>query len=889
MAAARALPLLLAGVVGRAPAQVATHLLRLRAEEAPQREDARRRLALLPRADLPVAELLALVRAGGDAAAPAADVLVRHADLRETLRRSVDVARAPADLVAVLLPVLDQAQLWEQVASSLAEPALAELARRHRLDAEALVEVLQREGPRAPAAFAAELLVHGEPPSPPVLDAIAAAPAARQRVLRALADHPRHEYVPWLQRWIGGGGDPLATLAAIAALPADVQTQAHAREVLRLMNVETQPFLPDLAAARFSAGIADGLVSGAHAALLEGKAVGDLLPLLTNVSAAGEEHLLGLAVTLPPDECEAVCRWLDTRDSVALSRRIEAALDGSIALDDQWLRRAGASLDSAARTARVAAVLAEGEPRAGLAFEALVEGDRYDPGMLPLLRTPGAGVERARSLLRLPAGVLPVPVACDLLQHEEPSVRLAAVHYLAGPDLAEPALAALRVRLAHDDDERVRGACARSLTAYAADEPAREAFAVAFGSAFGDEAVDWLLARPRPFGLALLQELRAQRSAPREVDDLDTGLVRLGDLRPLPGLLARLGELPPRLVKRLRPVLSTVADPAIVQQLAAAATDAGLGELRREVLVEALAARPEPDVELLRGLLEREEDDGIRAAALHGLLATASGAAMLEQLNARLGQQPLQRADEDLAFEILGAAPLPLSTAVVEFAARLALVAPLASPVPEAELTLSERGVGGDYPLVQPLVELIRRAPRREHGEAIARVVAQARAHRNAHALSRRRLGHLFSYLALAGPAFAAAAPALAEAILDAPDADPTWVGPASLVVGRQLEASGDLAAAADAFAAAFDALLQSPPPVVQRRRFVSDPDPARGSVPMAALAARPALLRARLKLGSGDVAAARTAAQTARARALTDRAAVAECDALLAEIGRSK
>lgn len=872
---------------------VATQLRRLSAVEAPQREDARRRLAGLARADLPADALLALVRAGEVAAVPAAQLLALRPDLHAALRRQLDLTRAEPALLAAALPALETAQVWQVLSAALPpEPALAELAlaelfRRDALDAPDLMAVLRQEDPPGPAAVAAELLAHAPLPSAAVLDALAALPAARQRLLRALADHPRHDYADWLRPWVERADDATTTLYAIAALPPDAQSQAHARLVLRLFDAETQPFLYDLAAARFSAKIADGLVSGAHAAVLAGRSIDDLLPLFTNVSPAGEAHLLGLAMTLPADGCEAVCRWLDLRDSAALAQRVAAALDGEIGLDDQWLRRAGPLLTTDARVARVADLLADGEPRSVEAFAALIEANRYDPRMLALIEGGGEAVQRARDLLRLPRAVLPVSVARSLLQHADPSVRLAAVHDLAVPELDPDSEARLARLLAEDDDDRVRAACARALTAFAGDARAAAAFAAAFGSAYGDEAVEWLLLRPRPFGLAMLQAARQARTSPRQLDELDTGLVRLGDHRPLPGLLARVHDLPLRLIRRLVPVLSTIDDAALVQRVRTAATDVELDEARREPLIAALAARPDRDVAFLRQVFEREEDDGLRSAALRGLLGTPAGDAMLAEAAAKIGVQALQRRDEDLAFVVLGAAPLPLSAAVVEFAARLVLVAPLASPVAEAALTLSDGGVGADYPLVQPLVELIRRDPRGVHGEVIAKVVGEARMHANAHALSRRRLGHLLGYLTLGGAAFQSAAPALARAIVAAPDTDATWLGPAWLVVARDAEGRGDLAAAAAAFASAHRHFLLDPGPSMQRRRFLAEPDPPHGLVPLAALAARPCILRARVALAAADVDAARRELAAARTLASCDQATLDQIAGLAAEMER--
>src|SRR5690606_12442850 len=298
------------------------------------------------------------------------------------------------------------------------------------------------------------------------------------------------------------------------------------------------------------------------------------------------------------------------------------------------------------------------------------------------------------------------------------------------------------------------------------EEHAAAAFRATFGTGFGEEAVDWLIEHPRPAWIPLLQGALAEAHDQRARDDLESGLVRLGDLAPLPALLGRIDALPARFLKRLLPALRETTDPQVIALLRAAASNTALREDRRELLVEALAARPHDHERLLRELFEREDDDGTRLAALRGLLATPSGSALLADLGAAVGARPLRAREEDLAFEVLGAANLPLAPAVVEFAARLMLGAPLTGPVAEAVLALSDRGDPAAFPLVHPLGELLRRDPRAEHGAVLARVLADARAHRNAHALTRRRLGHLLHYVAYAEPVYAVAGPALAEAIV---------------------------------------------------------------------------------------------------------------------------
>jgi tetratricopeptide (TPR) repeat protein len=880
--------LVLAALCAGVRAQQDIHVQRLLAPEPAQREDARRRLALLPRAELPADDLLRCVAEGGVAAPDAMQVLALHADLADAARRQVALTGASPALITSALPVLRTADLW-QLAFSLraeagktADRALAEVARRGELFTGAIADLLGADDAPGSAAFAAELVAHGELPPPAVQAAIDASASARHRMLRALADYPREDFAAWIAPWLERD-DATTVLLTLAALPPSRHTPAHARLVLRLLTAETAPFLPDLAASRFSAKIADGLVAAAHGALVAGSKLNDLLPLLRSVSAQGEAHLLGLALTLDQEAQEEVCRWLDARNSKLLRERITQALDGAHEVPVCLLRRAGSSLTTRTRIDRVVAELAALPARAEAAFTALIEADCYDKGMLAVVHAePALLATRTRELLRLSRGVLPIDVAHGFLDDADPTLRLSAVHYLAAPGITEATERKLAELLAEDPDDRVRGACARALSVLGSDERAAAAFEQAFGSAYGEAAVEWLIERPRPFALALLQRLRANRHG-RWADEIDTGRVRLGDAAPLPALLDRIHELPLRLVRRLAPALRDL-DAAATKRLVAAASNQDLDVSVRECVIDALAAEPAAHAPLLQRLYEREDDDGVRAAALRGLLQTPVGAGMLRDLHAALGQRPLRSSDEDMAFEILDAARLPLPEPIVEFAARCVLEAPLANPVGEAELALSDRGEVADYPLMQPLAELIRRAALPAHGEAIARAVAQARAHKNAHALSRRRLGRLLGSLTLAERAFLPAAPALARAIVDAPDRDARWLGPAWAMLARDLEAKGDLAAAADAYARAREGFLCTPPPAVQRRRFMLDPDPARGLVPMGELAARPHLLRARMAVARGDREGARVELLRAQTRASADAGTLAEIEACRAQ-----
>lgn len=906
-----ALPLALV-VVGSAQAPsgdavAAAQLARLRAPEVEQREDARRRLSLLPLAELPRAGLAALLRPEAlaqakDASAAAAGLLAAHPEAHAELRALLDLDTAPATVLVAAMPALRDGDVFQLLGRELAadedkarsrevaDAALDQLARRGLLVDPRLVPLLAVESGVLVgcAARAADLAVHLARDLPNAwLAAVSASEPACLCLLRALADRPRTDTVPWLRTLLADSRDATRRLLAIAALPQAEQTAEHAKQVLAMLFEEVPTFLPDFVAARFAPKLADGLVAAMHARTLAGRSMRDMLGLLQNASPAAEQHLLALAASLPADPAGDVLRWLEVRGSAALRARAASELDAA-EVDPRWLPHVGAALQDPARRARVVAMLADPHSqRAAQAFQLLLDAQVWDPALQAVADLDSdAPFERSRSLLRLPRTVLPEAVARAALLHRGDLVRVAAVDWLAGDRLSDEQARALERAHRGDDADVVRGAAARALTLAGPPEYALRAFRTAVGSGYAPGAVDWLLTRPPEFGLPLLREAREVRSGPI-LDDIDSARVRLGDLAPLPQLLARCRDLQLRYVRRIAPALAASDDAALVARLTQLLDDQSFDDLRREVLVEALAAQPQRHAALLERCYRSDEDDGVRLAALRGLLTTEFGNKLLRDLEADIGQRLLRSDDEDLAVELLGAAPLPLPEAMVEFAARLVLVAPLGNPTAEAALTCSDGGDAASYPLIQPLAELIRREPRAEHGAAIARVLAQARAHKHAHALSRRRLGYLFAYLSLSPAAFAPVAESLAAAIAAAPDQDPSWLGPACAVLAEAACDRGELAAAAELFARAQFHALAHPRGNTQRRRFLGDTDVARGELPLAALGARAELMRARVAAAAGRSDVVRGHLDAAQAQALGDIATSAEVVKWRGELSR--
>ena len=97
------------------------------------------------------------------------------------------------------------------------------------------------------------------------------------------------------------------------------------------------------------------------------------------------------------------------------------------------------------------------------------------------------------------------------------------------------------------------------------------------------------------------------------------------------------------------------------------------------------------------------------------------------------------------------------------------------------------------------------------------------------------------------------AAAAIAEAILAAPDLDPVFVGPASVLLAEQAEARADWTAAAAHWERACQLTLTSPPPPLMLRAVVGDSWRTAESLPTARLAARGPLCRARAAAAAGE------------------------------------
>jgi hypothetical protein len=320
-----------------------------------------------------------------------------------------------------------------------------------------------------------------------------------------------------------------------------------------------------------------------------------------------------------------------------------------------------------------------------------------------------------------------------------------------------------------------------------------------------------------------------------------------GDRELLAALWAEPGSWAVRSLRRLanHPELLRADDVAAADAaLREGKTDAGV----RRILTSWLARRPDLASGDLLARLHREDPDGeVRYEALRGLLRRpAQAAAFRERVEAAIpgGLDVDQR---ELAFEVLGAMERPLGPEAVRFLARLLLVAPLAHPDREIAAALGIEPVS-DHALLHTAWQLIGRDVPPSLGEALASALAEARQNERAFAVHRARLGGLLALLAQ-DPKTRAAAGAVAEAILEAPDLDPSFVGPAAVLLAERAEAASDFRRAARLWGQATLAILTAPPPPLMLRAVIGDAWRADGQLPIARIAAGVPLCLARAEL----------------------------------------
>lgn len=889
-----------------AVAQRTPDLAALATGDAIAAEAARRKLITGPAAAVAVEVVVPLLRSADvSRRASAASVLLHHGLAVDAV---VDWARTEHDARA-LVPVVDllPRDALEEIVRTEYRPQV-EVGEEMRLDhdpglstrvraAGRLLDlgVADRElfalllGSAQPglARAAAELVVEEVWPFPTEL-LTNLSPTARRALLEALADRPRPESFVWAASLLEVEGlDPaVRLLAMLAGDPESWPRDAILGLLDRLVADSAElRVLAGRAVALLSSEQAERLVGEVHRRLLGDASLDDLLPALENIGERGEHHLLNLTRELTPRQRVAIVDWLATRGSPVVAAIVAEALDGSRPLDAPLLLRAGELLTTPARTERVLAIFRDEAAAPELrvaAFVALVGRGVVEEGMLDFALAPepaGDPRSRVRQLLGMPSGALSGAEWRRLLEDAPHDVvdevlgRMAQSPLVPGVEDTLLELAATGVGLA-DTAAHVALAAGSSELARAAwevlDVPRRQSLAMSLR--MRDE--DWILP--------------ALRSTPVKEDDPGVSFARLaaGDRAVLTELLRDPAKWTARWLRRAEDAATALLEPADVPVVAAALARDELGADHRRELVTWLARRPDlPVGELLTRVHATDPDEEVRYAALRGLLRDPALAAPFRERVSQAIARGMDLEERDLAYEVIGALDPPLDAEAALLAARLALVAPLAHPEHELRTALREDPAAAAA-MTNAVWQALGRRPPESLAAVLETAVAESLAHENAFAASRYRIGRFLALLARHDETLRVSAP-VARAVLAAPDSDPSFVGPAHVVLGKAAEAAGDWARAAELWTAAAHGCLRTPAEPLVMRAFVGDAWRGGRRLPAAWLAARPYYCRARAALAAGDVDAARVEIASAKMRGTGDRVTEQEIERLEQELTR--
>ena len=756
------------------------------------------------------------------------------------------------------------------------------------------------------AARALRWLVFAVSPLPEALLAAADGdPNFRSRLLEVLAERPRQGAATHVRRWLAAGDlQADEQLQALAALPPGTLSLAQARTVWAGLADPGRMRWAQLAAARLGPAVADQLVPEIGRQLLGSDAEAAVnLHWLTAITPAGAAQLFEqVFAAAAPKLQESICTWCERRAPDELARRVQAALDGQIGLAPALLDRAGPHLDTTARQARVAALLRSPQRELALtALSLLLRARIYLPAMLDLTLDESARTRELELVLALGPQLVPATAYARCLADPREEVVALACRALAAPGLP-PALEATLRALATGPEGAVAASARRTLLVFGSDESAKLVYAACPGPEDRAQVAALLAERPRAWTmatlLATLGELRlaAGPAGPEGESwqaeiELLRALVRLGHAPAVATLIARTGDLEAAQLRALRDLLVPALEPEHVRHLLALLDrrEAPLTPARRRELAIWLARRPDLAGEAaLTRLRAHDRDPEVQLEALRGLLRTGARDRVREEVAGWLaGQVPGSEASELVAYEVLGMAEPPVPEEALVFAARLALLAPLAVPYVEIERALAPfpQGLQGAYNELFPIVDLVRRADPVTAQAAFRSVAAQVRAHPQAHALGRVRVVTLMAQLAAHEAVFAAVGPVLAELALAIPEADTRWAAPCELVLVRAAERRGDHAFAAQAYARALAAFVRWPHLPSTERAFLGEEDPWSAEMPLAALAAKAHLCAARAALHARDLSAARRELALAEDLGLGDAACTREAAALAREL----
>lgn len=777
----------------------------------------------------------------------------------------------------------------ESAARSDVEPAarriaaLSELQGMGQLDAGVVAEALSDEDEQVAAAAAAILRHEWSDWPSEVVDAVSASRQAAVAALRELALAPRPSLDPLVARLAQHADPDVRALALAARQAAPSRKEA---EWLLGRCAESDDRTASLAVQRVASADADHLVGALHARLLGGAPVERIGAFLDRMSQKGLDQLLGVASGLEGNAASPLFDYLAQRQSPALDERIRAMVDGEIPMDPHLLRRAGAMLDTPERRARVyasfdaaaSAPADEGAQRLALAaFEAAIDGKRVDAAVVAFAKAGGS--PRLQMLARGDASAamdgghglwLVVAKACAQRGAPLPAEIDAQLRAFLGAN-AGVAKSRDEVRVAAESLARLSGEDVLPLLARAvADDPVCARLVVLA-----------LVRRQDPVGAVMLHSLLADMKATdaaafasaadaTEVVLLESKACGVDDAR-CDGLFSRLGSAEPAILERLAEACPSLSDARWQQVLAAFGAASGRS---KALLGRWVAACPLDDaLATLRAAHAASADEDERLTFYECLLRTEDRAGLVDAGMKAFGANA--DADDDFLFAALATTQKPLSSADV------ALIEWAMFEAPGRDGRESKRAQDprsrGVFPEVAAIANSILRDPgngARAFDRADDRVASAATS-----GVSRRRFLELWAGLQRDAAVLDRVGRATSAFVLALPAKAGEGEAAASLYAARAATARGEHGKAESLFRAAIAGLLRDPGAEAEARVHLGIRAPFEGEDAYAAIAASPALCRAR---AAKDPAAARAALQVARDFSGRDMATQREIDAIL-------
>ncbi len=880
-------------LVSNGVAQTDQWLRGLVAKKPVTREIARRHLALL--ADLPAAELKALLKSKRPEVVLAAVSLLRDRKQEIAALRQISLHYNPV-IRRALLPVASDDTVKKTLAegpNELRPLALLELEDRKLLDDELLVKAL-RSDVEDLAEVACRLVVFERSPFPiAIAEKLADAPKAKLRLITWLADRPRTQSGPWLERILAK--DELTEMERVLAINSLPSERILHKLALLVMDAAASSDVAisnraGYAAARFEPRIADKLIAEFEIRVRAGTPVSALLPCLERISTNGEGILLQQALRSASTVRADIFHWLSSRESKLVNEYVARALDSAKPFPKELIRLAGTVLTTPKRIARIVDFLADGERVSVNAFSTLIEAEVYHPTMLEFAVNEGIVGEGRRlwHLLKLPLAKLPLEVFVETLEAGDFIACSYAVNSLARgriPKKLEPMILEYAESSVH---VQLQASSARALILWGTEAAGRKAWVAMRKGDHTALAIRWLMEKPKPWCYEILLKERERLTTHRTKENRSSlhriliALAKLGDRGANDELVREIPRLAPEEMRQVQKLMDRFLKTADLAKLARkylhvqegdpderTEREGDLGEERRVELLEWFLARKDLDLgSLLAELWTKDGSYEVRLVALRGLLARDS-----EKLHGQIYKllaKPYGHDQQDLAFEIVGGGlGDPITAKGLELLAHVVLRAPLTNPKQEIQYSIDQTfgSARGAYPVLTPAANLLRRDEHVKPRAAFEKVAAQITTRR--FVLNRQRLGLFLIGIARRDELLDELGPVIARLILAAPDLSTEFVGPAQMLLADEAETAGDYEKAAGLYAAASRAWSREVVPLQIRRALLGAVDPVARYHPIAALAARAPMCRARASIADGQMAKAKR--QLLRARDLAE------------------